>query len=174
MLNIVDDATRECLAAIPDTSISGRRVARELTDLIGRRGKPDMIVSDPGTEFTSNAILTWSKDHRVEWHYIAPGKPMQNGYVESFNGRMRDELLNESLFFSLDHARSAIAEWREDFNTARPHSSLGYQTPADFAETLTATSSDAALDMGGYASPPVAQPAPHGVTETVEALIATG
>lgn len=84
VLNIVDDVTRECLAAIPDTSISGRRVARELTDLISRRGKPGMIVSDHGTEFTSNAILAWSKDHRVEWHYIAPGKPMQNGYVESF------------------------------------------------------------------------------------------
>jgi putative transposase len=173
VLNIVDDVTRECLAAIPDTSISGRRVARELTDLIGRRGKPDMIVSDHGTEFTSNAILTWSKDHRVEWHYIAPGKPMQNGYVESFNGRMRDELLNESLFFGLDHARNAIAEWREDFNTARPHSSLGYQTPAAFAEAFTATGSDASLDMG-CASSPVAQPAPYGVTETVGALIATG
>ena len=111
-------------------------VARELTDLISERGKPGMIVSDHGTEFTSNAILAWSKDHRVEWHYIAPGKPMQNGYVESFNGRMRDELLNESLFFGLDHARSAIAEWRQDFNTARPHSSLGYQTPAAFAGTL--------------------------------------
>jgi len=87
---------------------------------------------------------------------------MQNGYVESFNGRMRDELLNESLFFGLDHARSAIAEWRQDFNTARPHSSLGYQTPAAFAEVLTATSN------------PVAQPAPHGVTEMAEALIAAG
>ncbi|MBB3965886.1 transposase InsO family protein [Rhizobium metallidurans] len=73
--------------------------------LIERRGKPGMIVSDNGTELTSNAILAWSKDHKVEWHYIAPGKPMQNGYVESFNGRMRDELLNESLFFGLDHAR---------------------------------------------------------------------
>ena len=92
VLNIVDDVTRECLAAVPDTSISGRRVARELTELIGRRGKPGMIVSDHGTEFTSNAILAWSKDHRVEWHYIAPGKPMQNGFCESFNGRMRDEL----------------------------------------------------------------------------------
>ena len=98
VLNIVDDVTRECLAAIPDTSISGRRVARELTDLISRRGKPDMIVSDHGTEFTSNAILAWSKDHRVEWHYIAPGKPMQNGYVESFNGRMRDELFCSRAF----------------------------------------------------------------------------
>jgi putative transposase len=73
VLNIVDDVTRECLAAIPDTSISGRRVARELTDLIARRGKPDMIVSDHDTEFTSNAILAWSKDHRVEWHYIVLG-----------------------------------------------------------------------------------------------------
>ena len=93
VLNVVDNVTRECLAAIPDTSISGRRVARELTTLIERRGKPGMIVSDNGTELTSNAILAWSRDHKVEWHYIAPGKPMQNGYVESFNGRMRDELL---------------------------------------------------------------------------------
>jgi transposase InsO family protein len=84
ILNVVDDVTRECLAAIPDTSISGRRVARELTALIERRGKPGMIVSDNGTELTSNAILAWSKDHKVEWHYIAPGRPMQNGYVESF------------------------------------------------------------------------------------------
>ncbi|WP_114580005.1 IS3 family transposase [Aquibium oceanicum] len=173
VLNIVDDVTRECLGAIPDTSISGRRVARELTDLISRRGKPDMIVSDHGTEFTSNAILAWSKDHRVEWHYIAPGKPMQNGYVESFNGRMRDELLNESLFFGLDHARNAIAEWRQDFNSARPHSSLGYQTPAAFAGTLAATASDASLDKG-FASPPVARTAPYGVTETAKALTAAG
>lgn len=84
ILNVIDDVTKESLAAVVDTSISGRRVARELTALIERRGKPGVIVSDNGTEFTSNAILAWSKDHRVEWHYIAPGKPMQNGYVESF------------------------------------------------------------------------------------------
>jgi transposase InsO family protein len=93
VLNVVDDVTRECLAAIPDTSISRRRVARELTALIERRGKPGMIVSDNGTELTSNAILRWCSEQRVEWHYIAPGKPMQNGFVESFNGWMRDELL---------------------------------------------------------------------------------
>src|SRR5271154_2844776 len=93
ILNIVDDVTRECLAAVADTSLSGTRVARELTMLIARRGRPRMIVSDNGTELTSNAILTWSRDQRIHWHYIAPGKPMQNGYVESFNGRMRDELL---------------------------------------------------------------------------------
>jgi len=134
----VDDVTRECLAAIPDTSISGKRVARELTALIDTRGKPQMIVSDNGTEFTSNAILGWAKDHRVEWHYIAPGKPMQNGYIESFNGRMRDELLNESLFIDLDQARQLIAAWASDYNIARPHSSLGYKTPAAYAGTLTA------------------------------------
>jgi putative transposase len=125
ILNIVDDVTRECLAAIPDTSISGRRVARELTVLIRTRGKPGMIVSDNGTEFTSNAILGWAIDHQVEWHYIAPGKPMQNGFVESFNGRMRDELLNESLFLDLDHTRQLIGAWVTDYNTARPHSALG-------------------------------------------------
>jgi len=110
--------TRECLAAIPDTSISGRRVARELTALINRRGKPGMIVSDNGTEFTCNAMLTWSEDHQIAWHFIAPGKPTQNGFCESFNGRMRDELLNETLFFGLDHARTRIAAWADDYNPA--------------------------------------------------------
>ena len=138
ILNIVDDVTRECLAAIPDTSISGKRVARELTKLIGTRGRPQMIVSDNGTEFTSNAMLSWAKDHGVDWHYIAPGRPMQNGYIESLNGRMRDELLNESLFIDLDQARKLISAWFTDYNTARPHSSLGYKTPTAYAGTLTA------------------------------------
>jgi transposase InsO family protein len=137
ILNVVDDVTRECLAAIPDTSISGRRVAREFNTLIEQRGKPDLIVSDSGTELTSNAIFIWAKEHGVAWHYIAPGKPMQNGYVEYFNGRMRDELLNESLFFGLIHARQAITAWVADYNIARPHSSLAYQTPAAYAGRLT-------------------------------------
>ncbi len=136
VLNVVDDVTRECLAAIPDTSISGRRVARELTALIERRGKPGMIVSDNGTELTSNAILKWCAEHKVEWHYIAPGKPMQNGFVESFNGRMRDEFLNETLFRNLAHARDLIAAWVTDYNTARPHSpssqTLGTYSKSEF------------------------------------------
>ena len=139
ILNVVDDVTRECLAAIPDTSISGKRVARELTTLIARRGKPGMIISDNGTEFTSNDILSWTSEQRIEWHYIAPGKPMQNGFCESFNGRMRDELLNETLFFGLDHARAKIGAWANDYNHERPHSSLGYATPAEYAANLTAT-----------------------------------
>lgn len=137
ILNVVDDVTRECLAAVPDTSISGRRVARELTALIERRGKPGMIVSDHGTEFTSNTMLAWTGENQVAWHFIAPGKPMQNGFCESFNGRMRDELLNESLFFGLEHARAKIAAWTADYNEQRPHSALGYIPPAVYAAKLT-------------------------------------
>jgi putative transposase len=110
-----------------------------LTTLIARFGKPKLIVSDNGTEFTSNAILLWAKQTGVEWHYIAPGRPMQNGICEAFNGRMRDELLNETLFRDLDHARSAVARWVGDYNDHRPHSALGYLTPRAFASTFTAT-----------------------------------
>jgi len=96
ILNVIDDVTKECLAAVADTSISGKRVARELTALVARRGRPAMIISDHGTEFTSNAMLGWASEHRIAWHFIAPGKPMQNGICESFNGRMRDELLTSA------------------------------------------------------------------------------
>ena len=161
VLNVVDDVSRECLAAVPDTSISGRRVARELDALIARRGKPGMIVSDNGTEFTCTAILSWAAEHEVAWHYIAPGKPTQNGFVESFNGRMRDELLNETLFFGLDHARQKLAAWVEDYNTQRPHSSIGYQTPAAHAGLLVA------------AEQYVVYPAPRGVTQA-GTLVKTG
>ncbi len=173
ILNIVDDVTRECLAAIADTSISGIRVARELSTLIEVRGKPGMIVSDNGTELTSNAILAWTAENGVQWHYIAPGKPMQNGYVESFNGRMRDEFLNESLFFGLDHARKATAEWVADYNMTRPHSSLGYITPSAYAGVLQSANGPRAVLMTGSARGPFAQPAPRGVS-TVRTLIATG
>lgn len=172
ILNIVDDVTRECLGAIPDVSISGVRVARELSAIVTRRGKPGMIISDNGTELTSNAILAWSAETGIEWHYIAPGKPMQNGYIESFNGRMRDELLNESLFLGLADARLAIQSWVADYNDSRPHSSLEYRTPAAFAAQLNASGPRAPL-LDGSALRSVAQPAPKGVS-TAEALIATG
>lgn len=172
VLNITDDVTHECLGAIPDTSIPGHRVARELTAIIARRGKPGMIVSDNGTELTSHAIFAWVKDHALDWHYIALGKPTQNAFVESFNGKMRDELLNETLFFSLDHARQVIAEWVDDYNTTRPHSALAYQTPAAFAAKLSATGLHAALSDGS-AFRPVAQTAQTGI-QLPETLIANG
>ncbi|WP_404654332.1 IS3 family transposase [Bradyrhizobium sp. USDA 336] len=162
ILNIVDDVTRECLGAIPETSISGRRVARELTTIVERRGKPGMIVSDHGTEFTCNAMLTWCKDAAIDWHFIAPGKPMQNGFVESFNGRMRDELLNETLFFHLDDARAKIVAWIADYNLQRPHSSLKYLTPAAYAAHLTATD-DRPRNPDQLRRSSVAPPAPFGV-----------
>ncbi|WP_144259649.1 IS3 family transposase [Methylocystis sp. ATCC 49242] len=172
ILNIVDDVTKQCLGAIPDTSISGRRVARELTAIIERHGKPGMIVSDHGTEYTCNAMLAWCRDNGVDWHLIAPGKPMQNGFVESFNGRMRDELLNETLFFDLDDARAKIAAWVLDFNTARPHSALGYLTPAAYAANFTATG-DRLRNPDQLRRSHVAPTAPQGVKPT-EALIAAG
>jgi len=172
VLNIVDDVTRECLAAIADTSISGRRVARELTALIAWRGKPGLIVSDNGTEFTSNAMFAWQREHEVAWHFIARGKPMQNGFCESFNGRMRDELFNESLFLGLDHARERIAHWIADYNLRRPHSALGYLTPAAYAANFAATGGRL-RNPDQLRRPPVATPAPHGV-KIAEALIAAG
>jgi putative transposase len=133
ILALVDDFTRECLGLVADTSLTGLRVVRELDRIAELRGYPCMLVSDNGTELTSNAILAWQQQHDVEWHYIAPGKPMQNGFVESFNGRLRDECLNEHLFTNLKQARQIIEEWRIDYNTARPHSSLNGLTPTEFA-----------------------------------------
>jgi putative transposase len=109
---------------VADTSLSGVRVGRELDAVIARRGRPQTIVSDNGTEFTSMAILGWSQETQIGWHYIAPGKPTQNAFIESFNGRLRDELLNETLFASLDHAREALADWKEDYKHASQHPSV--------------------------------------------------
>jgi len=134
VLCVIDDFSRECLATVVDTSLSGHRVARELDRIAEMRGYPCMIVSDNGTELTSNAMLKWQEDRKVEWHYIAPGKPMQNGFVESFNGRFRDECLNEHQFESLRHAQQLIAEWRNDYNHQRPHTSLNGLTPWEYAK----------------------------------------
>lgn len=109
-------------------------MARELDLLIMRRGaKPVCVVSDNGTELTSTAFLRWSQDRGIDWHYIAPGKPTQNAFIESFNGRLRDECLSDTLFRSLGHVRAALAEWKDDYNHVRPHSALGDATPAEMA-----------------------------------------
>ena len=114
ILAVVDDFTREALTLVVDTSIGGVRLVRELDALVASRGKPAMIVSDNGTEMTSRAVLEWTNRARIEWHYIAPGKPQQNGFVESFNGRLRDECLNEEVFASLAEAKAVIERWRLD------------------------------------------------------------
>lgn len=127
---VIDDYTRECLTLVADTSLPGTRVARELDALLRLYGRPQTIVSDNGTELTSRAILEWQGRTGVAWHYIQPGKPTQNAFIEAFNSRLRDELLNEQVFDTLADARRRLALWRHDYNHLRPHSSLGGLTPA--------------------------------------------
>lgn len=129
ILGVIDDFSRACLGLIADTSLPGTRVARELDAIVARAGKPKTIVSDNGTELTSRAILKWQNENDVAWHYIAPGKPQQNGFIEAFNGRLRDELLNEEVFATLGEARAMLARWRHDYNHVRPHSALGGRPP---------------------------------------------
>jgi putative transposase len=176
ILAVVDDFTRECLALIADTSLSGARVGRELDAIIAKRGKPLSIVSDNGTELTSTAILSWSQMMQVEWHYIAPGKPTQNAFIESFNGRLRDELLNETLFVSLDHAREALAIWMDDYNTVRPHSAIGNVPPAVYAKLSDPWKQrDGSLELSwGSAPHPVAPPSQHGSNEERILLVRGG
>jgi putative transposase len=172
ILTVVDDFTRECLCLVADTSLSGARVARELETVMARRGRPLTCVSDNGTELTSLAILKWSQETGIDWHYIAPGKPTQNAFIESFNGRLRDELLNEVLFTSLAQARQALTAWKDDYNTIRPHSAIGNIPPAIYAKL-----SDPAMQRGGpleqlvgSAPRPVAQPPEIGSNEELTLL----
>ena len=132
ILCIVDDFSRECLATVVDTSLGGVRVVRELEQLGFERNTPRVIVSDNGTELTSCAVLRWATG-RLDWHYIEPGKPVQNAFIESFNSKLRDECLNEHVFLTLAEARETIDAWRYDYNHRRPHSSLGALTPTEFA-----------------------------------------
>ncbi len=133
VLVVVDDSTRECLALVVDTSLSGRRVARELDRIVALRGLPPQVVSDNGTELTSHAMLGWQENRGVGWHYIAPGKPVQNAFAESLIGRLRDECLNEHVFEhvfpGLPAARRIIDAWRAAYNANRPHTSLKGLTP---------------------------------------------
>ena len=132
ILAIVDDFSRECLTMLVDTSLGGVRVVREFERLALERATPQIIVSDNGTELTSGGVLRWAT-RRVAWHYIEPGKPVQNAFVESFNSKLRDECLNEYVFSTLAEARTIIEAWRQDYNQLRPHSSLGALTPTEFA-----------------------------------------
>jgi len=151
VLAVVDDFTREALALVPDSSIGGARVVRELEAVIARHGRPAMIVSDNGTELTSKAVLDWTNRSGVEWLYIAPGKPTQNAFVESFNSRFRDECLNEEVFTSLAEARAVIERWRLDYNQVRPHSAHGGLTPQ--AVLLRSAATGCAIPTSSAARP---------------------
>ncbi len=132
VLSVVDEYTRKCFRIEVDTSINGMRVARALSEIGQLEGLPEIIINDNGPEFISNALDNWAYQRGVKLTFIRPGKPVENAYIESFNGRLRDECLNENWFLTLEHARGIIEKWRMDYNTVRPHSSLGYLTPEEF------------------------------------------
>jgi putative transposase len=136
MLTVVDDYTRECPAIEVDTSLGGLRVRRVLDRIASKRGLPEAIVVDNGPEFRGRALAAWSEERGVRLEFIQPGKPAQNAYAESFNGRLRDECLNANWFTSLSDARRKIESWRQDYNQQRPHSSLNYLPPVEFARTV--------------------------------------
>jgi len=133
VLNVVDAYTRESLAIEVDTSFAGLRVTRVLDEIIDERGLPQAIRRDNGPELTSRHFLAWALDHKIDLAHIQPGKPTQNAYVESFNSKLREECLRISWFQNLFEARRIISNWRRDYNECRPHSSLNYLTPAEFA-----------------------------------------
>ena len=137
ILGVGDDCTRENLALEADFAISGQRMTRVLDDIAIERGYPKTIVLDNGPEMRSLAMLTWAQDRNVRLHFIQPGKPVQNAFIESFNGRLRDECLNEHDFASLRDVQTKLAHWREHYNAHRPHGSLGWQTPQEYAERFT-------------------------------------
>lgn len=136
VFNVVDDYTRQSVAVAVDTSLASERVTRALDTAIREYGKPTAIVCDNGPEFRSRALETWSEQRRIRLEFIEPGKPIQNAFVESFNGRMRDECLNANWFLNVADARRKIAAWRKDYNEHRPHSALGYRTPSEYAALL--------------------------------------
>jgi putative transposase len=145
-LNIVDDCTRECLAIEVDTSLTGRRVVAVLQRLAETRGLPLSISVDHGPEFEGQALDAWAFEAGVQLAFIRPGKPVENAYIESFNGRFRDECLNENWFVTMAQARRVIEHWRIEYNEDRPHSRLGYLTPARYAATLTTKSKKEEVD----------------------------
>ena len=139
VLSVVDNFTRECLALETDTSFASQRVTRVLDDVITQRGAPKALRLDNGPELTSRHFLAWCIERKIAMNHIQPGKPMQNGHIESFNGRFRDECLNANWFLSLDDARRKIAAWRREYNETRPHTSLGFRTPSELARAERAS-----------------------------------
>jgi putative transposase len=138
-LTLVDDFTKECMATVVDTSITGARVARELDQVIASRKLPVSINVDNGPEFAGRVLDEWAYRQGIRLRFIRPGKPVENAYIESFNDKFRDECLNEHWFTSLAEARILIEAWRTEYNIERPHSSIGDATPAEFAQRWIAS-----------------------------------
>jgi putative transposase len=162
ILTVVDAYTRECLALEADFSLGSGRVTRVLERAISERGRPEQVRSDNGPEFTSRRMIGWAQDWKVGLVNIEPGKPMQNGHVESFNGRLRDECLNTSWFRTLNDVRCTLAAWREEYNHERPHSSLDYRTPNEFRKVLEGRGAMAPLPSPTPTTNPTETPVMNG------------
>jgi putative transposase len=166
ILSVVDAFTRECLALEPDVSLGSGRVTRVLEEVIAEHGRPESLRSDNGPEFCSRRMLGWAEERKIALVHIQPGRPMQNGHVESFHGRLRDECLNAHWFRTLNDVRVTLASWRREYNCERPHSSLGYRTPDEFRRATT-----------GYANVESKQRFPHshslGGDENISELTST-
>jgi putative transposase len=139
ILTVVDQFTRECLCLVADQSLTGEKVAQALAPVVIQRGAPRSITVDNGSEFASRIMDAWIYRHGIQLDFIRPGKPVENSFIESFNGRLRDECLNVDVFFALEDVREKLARWQEDYNRLRPHSSLQDQAPASFAEDWSTT-----------------------------------
>lgn len=153
MLNIIDEYTRECLCIHVDRRINARKVRRVLSELIDRHGAPEHIRSDNGSEFIEGNLREWLKENQIKTLYIAPGSPWQNGYIESFNARLREECLNREQLWTLTEARVVIEDWRWKYNNIRPHRSLGYITPLEFAQEEIEEESPTQCWASGRATP---------------------
>jgi len=170
MLTVVDEYTRECLAIDVARSLTSEDVLERLTWLFVTRGVPEHIRSDNGSEFTATIVRTWLHKVGVQTLYIEPGSPWENGYIESFNGKLRDELLNGEIFYTLMEAKVLIERWRTEYNTIRPHSSLGYRPPAPETMMLTVNEfrggQESSRELVGFAplSPPAGVPEGTGLT----------
>ncbi len=149
ILTVIDQFTRECLQAWAEGSLTGEKVARQLEPVVAARGAPESITVDNGSEFVSRALDHWAYRHRVHLQFIRPGKPVENGFIESFNGRLRDECLNAHMFLSLAEVRTKLADWQQDYNRRRPHSALGDRAPAEFAADWRPPPALAKLAPGG-------------------------
>ena len=136
ILTVVDQYTRECLCAYADRSQTGEKVVEQMKRLMKLRGLPESITTDNGSEFAGQAMDAWAHQAGVKLDFIRPGRPVQNGYIESFNGRLRDECLNGEIFFGLADAREKLERWRQDYNQKRPHTALDDRTPEEFARAL--------------------------------------
>jgi len=171
VLTVIDQFTRECLVLVADRALNGHKVALALAQVIAERGAPESITVDNGSEFAGRAMEAWSYQYGVRLEFIRPGRPVDNGYIESFNGRLRDECLNVETFFDLSDVREKLERWRQDYNRVRPHSSLGDRAPEEFAHQWKQWSAAGTRTAGPAQLAGAVQSVPPAVEEPIQLFV---